>query len=59
MANCQNLEDIFSASRTLGVLGPMWRYQSREQSVDMETFLRLCGRFRELMGLLAGRIALA
>ena len=59
MANCQNLEDIFSASQTLGVLGPMWRYQSRDQSVDMETFLCLCGRFRELMGLLARRIALA
>jgi ADP-heptose:LPS heptosyltransferase len=59
MANCQNLEDIFSSSQTLGVLGPMWRYQSRDQSVDMEAFLSLSGRFRELLGMLVRRVMMA
>jgi ADP-heptose:LPS heptosyltransferase len=59
LANCQNLEDLFAASPALGVLGPLWRYQSKEQSVDMDAFLSLCVRYRGLLGLFGRRIALA
>jgi len=58
-ANCQNLEDIFTKSPSLGVLGPMWRYQSRDQSVNMDEFLNLCGRYRELLNVFQRRLALA
>jgi hypothetical protein len=37
----------------------MWRYQSRDQSVDMEAFLSLSGRFRELLGMLVRRVMMA
>jgi len=59
LANCQNLEDILAASPTLGVLGPLWRYQSKEQAVDMDAFLFLCGRYRELLEMFGRRLALA
>ena len=59
LVNCQNLEDFFASSPSLGVLGPLWRYQSRALSVDMAAFLSLCGRYRELMGMFGRRIALA
>ena len=59
MVNCQNLEDIFKTNPSLGVLGPMWRYQSRDQSVSMEEFLKLCARYRELLTVFQRRLALA
>ena len=59
LANCQNLEDFFSASPSLGTLGPMWRFQSRAESVNMAAFLELCARYRELLHVFKQRIALA
>ena len=59
LINCQNLEDFFTASSSLGVLGPLWRYQSRALSVDMAAFLSLCGTYRELIGMFGRRLALA
>ncbi len=59
LANCQNLEDFFSASQSLGILGPMWRFQSRAESVNMAAFLELCARYRELLHVFKQRIALA
>jgi ADP-heptose:LPS heptosyltransferase len=57
--NCQNLEDIFSGNLHLGILGPMWRYQSREQSASMEEFLALCVRYRTLLDVFRRRLTLA
>jgi hypothetical protein len=59
LLNCQNLEDFFCASPSLGVLGPMWRFQSRAESVNMAAFLELCARYRELLGVFRQRITLA
>jgi hypothetical protein len=59
LLNCQNLEDFFYASPSLGILGPMWRFQSRAESVSMAAFLELCGRYRELLDVFRQRIALA
>lgn len=59
LANCRALEDIFAASPALGVLGPMWRYQSRDQAVNMDAFLSQCVRCRELLVMFGRRVALA
>ncbi len=59
LANCHNLEDFFSASRSLGILGPMWRFQSRAESVSMDAFLELCARYRGLLRVFKQRAALA
>ena len=59
LLNCQNLEDFFCDSTSLGVLGPMWRFQSRAESVNMAAFLELCARYRELLGVFRRHIALA
>jgi ADP-heptose:LPS heptosyltransferase len=59
LVNCQNLEDFFSGNAALGVLGPMWRFQSRAESVSMQAFLELCLRYRELLHAFVHRLALA
>jgi len=59
LVNCQNLEDFFSNNAALGVLGPMWRFQSRAESVNMQAFLELCLRYRELLHAFVHRLALA
>lgn len=59
LVNCQNLEDFFSGNAALGVLGPMWRFQSRAESVSMQAFLELCLRYRELLNAFVHRLALA
>jgi hypothetical protein len=59
LLNCQNLEDFFYASPSLGILGPMWRFQSRAESVNMAAFLGLCARYRDLLGVFRRRITLA
>lgn len=59
LVNCQNLEDFFSGNAALGVLGPMWRFQSRAESVSMQAFLELCLSYRELLQAFASRLALA
>lgn len=48
LLNCQNLHDILSRSTYFGVLGLMWQYLSNEHSQDMNSFVRHCGRFRDL-----------
>jgi hypothetical protein len=59
LVNCQHLEDRLAGNQTLGVLGPMWRFQSRDQSVSLPAFLSLCGTYRELFSVLLRRVALA
>jgi len=59
LVNCQNLEDFFSENPALGVLGPMWRFQSRAESVSMQAFLDLCIRYRELLHGFLRRLTLA
>ena len=59
LANCRNLEDVFAASPSLGVLNPMWRYQSRDQAADMPAFLSQCAAYRELLAVFGRRLALA
>jgi ADP-heptose:LPS heptosyltransferase len=59
LVNCRNLEDIFAANPSLGVLNPMWRYLSRDQAADMPAFLSQCAEFRDLLGALRLRLRLA
>jgi ADP-heptose:LPS heptosyltransferase len=59
LVNCRNLEDIFAANQSLGVLNPMWRYLSRDQAADLPSFLSQCAGFRELIGALRLRLRLA
>ena len=59
LVNCQNLEDFFSSSSSFGILGPMWRFQSRAESVSMQAFLELCVRYRGLLDVFRQRLALA
>ena len=59
LVNCQNLEDFFSRSPSLGILAPMWRFQSRAESVSMAAFLELCARYRGLLDVFRHRLALA
>lgn len=49
LVNCQNFQDFLDASRGLGVLGPMWMYQSQEAARSMEGFVALCGRYGALL----------
>lgn len=48
LANCQNFQDFLDKSPGLGVLAPMWMYQSGNESSSMERFVALCGRYGEL-----------
>lgn len=48
LANCQALREFLGSSRLLGVLGPLWQYQSQDEGRSMEAFVRLCARYREL-----------
>jgi len=59
LVNCQNLEDFFSRSPSFGILGPMWRFQSRAESVSMAAFLELCVRYRGLLDVFKRRLMLA
>jgi ADP-heptose:LPS heptosyltransferase len=59
LVNCQHLEDRLVGNQAMGVLGPMWRFQSRDQSVSLAAFLAVCGTYRELFSILLRRVALA
>lgn len=59
LVNCQLLEDQLVDNPALGVLGPMWRFQSRDQSSSMTAFLDSCGQYRDLLAALRRRLALA
>lgn len=59
LLNCQTLQDVLEESPVLGVLGPMWKFQWTGESRDMASFVRLCGQYRELVGLFQGGVHLA
>ena len=59
LVNCRNLQDFFASTPALGVLGPMWNFQSSAESVSMPAFLELCVRYRGLLRAFLGRLALA
>lgn len=59
LLNCQKLQDHLQHSAHLGVLGPLWQYQSGEQSARMEGYLALCGRYRELMQVMTQSLLVA
>ena len=48
LVNCQNFQDFLDASSGLGVLAPMWMYQSQDAARSMEGFVALCARYRAL-----------
>ncbi len=48
LVNCQNFQDFLDKSGNLGVLAPMWMYQSQDEAGSMDRFVALCGRYREL-----------
>lgn len=59
LANCQNLQTIFSSNEGLGVLGHMWRYQTGEEAVGIPAFLELCARYRKLLAMFNYRLGVA
>lgn len=59
LVNCRNLQDFFASTPALGVLGPMWSFQSSAESVSMPAFLELCARYRGLLRAFLDRLALA